>query len=228
MHAPLEVEGDAMGMDLATFAAKYRRATALPNQPAPHLDFGNVFSADRPVLGVVERNYRRSGLVKVTKSTPAEMLGQGFVDTFVGVPARITYNFNAATLADWDAAARPYRESGFAPAVPPKPPTWTAEEETLARRLSLGTAFAIIRPEDFPAVVRALTARYGPPTLEQKAIVRDRQGVAFDNQWVIWRAGNDAIVAVQRNLGITEGQIEFLKMDLSNRMKQRITAPLAP
>jgi len=220
--AGFDFKGDALGMPLTEFVQKYERVTADAGRKAPNIILEN--KRTDPLA------YRRYGMISVQKYFGFEEREQA-KDTVAGVPARVTYNFFAESLADWDAATAPRRELDDARDKLVDAPlsekvkllnarAWTPEEKAAADRVALGLISIYFDKTAFNRVVDALKEKYGAPTSESTEALQNRMGASFPCRVVKWISDEDKIVVKEMSHDINTSSMEISRPSVMMRGKK--------
>ncbi len=211
----------------SSFRTKHDRATIDSTQRAPFIQFGDVFT-DAPKAGEHVIDYRRLGMVVISKSYPFEKRGNETPETFAGVPAEVEFCFFASRLADWDLCAAPARERSTSlraitdalidaakkgrplktvPAISVR--GFIDEERSAAKKIILGEIAASFSQREFSIVVLALREKYGEPNKTESAIKQNGAGASFTSESLVWLIGEDRIEAVERDTRVDRSRVRI-------------------
>lgn len=209
LHAaePLAFKGDALGVDLETFRAKYDRPSEGDPRRAPFVYFGTIFG-DQPATGKYDENLQKIGAVRVTKKYPYENRGDSRSDTIANVPAEVQYWFAASNADDWLAASKG-----------PGNPAWQEPARSAAGRIHLGRIAAIFDTPAFDGVVDALKLRYGTPAVNTTEEKQNAMNAKFSSRLVVWEFGDCRVYARERHQDINTSMVEFVSLPIFMRAK---------
>lgn len=217
-----------LGMSLAEFTKKFERSVNGDARKPPHLDFGTVYSVPtKQVLGTI--NLRDSGTIQATKtySFENERIGKEQAnDTIAGVPAMVTYWFNAASIKEWDALAEPYQESALAIGKSTGLVNfkswndWSETQREIASRVLLGLVRAEFGSTRFESVVDALEVKYGKPAKRETETYQNAMGAKQQGDLVSWYFGDDAVIKASQRAGtVNRSTVVIAKASVINRSK---------
>jgi hypothetical protein len=221
LRAAFDFKGDALGMPMADFVLKHDRETIDSGRRAPHIIIQSL--SKNPT------SYRRVAMVVIEKYFGFEERDEPKT-TVAGVPARVTYNFFASSLLDWDLATAPRREQDAAiekvgytnmserlKFVNPR--AWTEEERLAAGRLKLGTISIYFSKDSFLQVLGALTEKYGPPASETSVPKQNAMGAAFSSRVVKWTSDEDMIEMTEISYDIKTTHLVFSRRSVLDQAK---------
>lgn len=89
----------------------------------------------------------------------------------------------------------------------------------------LQTVILHFKPRDADELIESVTAKFGPPTADDRSAVQNRMGATFDQRTVRWMVGGSQIKVDRYSSTITRGMLSISTPDALAHMKATRPTP---